>query len=183
MTKRLSAMCGSFRSGSYNQALLDEAIARGRKHGLEIEQVAIGGFPFYSQDMQAAEGDSEPVQHAKQVVAASECLLLATPEYDFGVPGVLKNAIEWLSRPFGDPTLVHKPLALIGASTGVRGTIRAQLAWRQTWVYFKAPVFSEVELTVALARDVFDAEDRIADGSTEKRLEEYLAALSAWLDG
>ena len=183
MTHQLSAMCGSFRRGSYNQALLDEAVSRGGKHGLHIHQLAIVEFPFYSQDLQAAEGDPEPVRHAKEVVAASECLLLATPEYDFGVPGVLKNAVEWLSRPAGDPTLVHKPLALIGASTGFRGTLRAQLAWRQTWVYFKAPVFSEVELTVAQAKGVFDAQGRISDEGTAQRLEEYLAALAGWLDG
>lgn len=182
MTKHLSAMCGSFRKGSYNQALLNEAIERGANHGLEIRQVDFKDFPFYSQDLQAAEGDPEPVRMAKQAVTESDCLLLATPEYDFGVPGVLKNAIEWLSRPANDPTLVHKPLALIGASTGFRGTIRAQLAWRQAWVYFKAPVFSEVELTVAQARDVFDADGRIVDELTVEHLEEYLGALAAWLD-
>jgi chromate reductase len=180
--KHLSAMCGSLRSGSYNQALLDETIERGAGHGLVIDQIDISRIPFYSQDLQAAEGDPESVRVAKKMVAESDCLLLATPEYNFGVPGILKNAIEWLSRPPTDQTLVHKPLALIGASTGLRGTIRAQLAWRQSWVYFKGPVFSEVELTVIFAGSAFDEDRRLVDEEVAQRLDEYLAALATWLD-
>ncbi len=181
--RRIAAMCGSFRKGSFNQSLLNEAIERAPKHDLEIVQVEIKNFPFYSQDLQTAEGDPEAVRLAKRTVAESKCVLLATPEYDYGVPGVLKNAVEWLSRPVGDPTLLHKPMALMGASTGYMGTIRAQLAWRQVWVFLKGPVFSEIEMTVSFAKKAFNQEGKLVDEMYRQRLEDYLEALSKWLDG
>jgi len=176
---RVSALCGSLRKGSYNQALLDTAIERAPGHGLEIVQASIAGFPMFSQDIEA---DPFPrVVAAKEIIRSSQCLLLVTPEHNYGVPGVLKNAVDWLSRPFGDPTLRGRPLALAGASTGSMGTMRAQLAWRQMWHFFRAPVFSDAELTVSFAASRF-GDGRLTDEEMLAQLDRYLDALHGWLE-
>ena len=176
---RVAALCGSFRTGSYNQLLLDNAIARSPE-GLEVVQVDIREFPFFNQDEEHA--PPEAVSRAKAEIQASDCVLLVSPEYDYGVPGYLKNAVDWLSRPFGDPTLVGRPCALMGASTGHMGTIRGQLHWRQSWYFFRAPVFSEAELTVAGAKQVFDEHGVLVDERTVQALDHYLATLLDWLE-
>jgi chromate reductase len=173
----VSALCGSLREGSYNQALLDTAIDRAPDHGLEIVQAPIAAFPLFSQDREADPPDA--VIAAKAIVASSRCLLLATPEHNYGVPGVLKNAVDWLSRPVGDPTLRERPLALVGASTGYMGTIRAQLAWRQMWHFFRVPVFSDVEMTVSFAASKF-AGGRLVDEDMLRQLDLFLGSLSRW---
>jgi chromate reductase len=173
----VSALCGSLRTGSYNQALLDTAIERAPASGLEIVQAPIGDFPLFSQDREA--DPPEAVVAAKELVASSGCLLLSTPEHNFGVPGVLKNAVDWLSRPVGDPTLRDRPLALMGASTGYMGTIRAQLAWRQMWHFFHVPVFSDVEMTVSFAVTKF-SDGRLVDEDMLKQLDTFLSKLGRW---
>jgi chromate reductase len=121
------------------------------------------------------------VLEAKSEIQRCDCVLLVSPEYNYGVPGFLKNAVDWLSRPFGDPTLVGRPMAVCGASTGHMGTIRGQLHWRQSWYFFRAPVFSEAELTVAMARDAFDAEGRLVSEAYQKAADHFLSALCEWL--
>lgn len=176
---RVAALCGSFRRGSYNQMLLDSAIRRA-PDGLELFQVDITGFPFFNQDLE--QSPPEAVLEAKRRIQDSDCVLLVSPEYDYGVPGYLKNAVDWLSRPFGDPTLVGRPAAIMGASTGHMGTIRGQLHWRQSWYFFKAPVFSEAELAVAHAATAFSPEGELVDETYAELLDRYLAALSDWLE-
>jgi chromate reductase, NAD(P)H dehydrogenase (quinone) len=176
---RVSAICGSLRTGSYNQALLDAAILRAPAHGLEIVQVDISGFPLFSQDLE--KDAPRQVLAAKEVVQSSECLLLVTPEYNFGIPGVLKNAVDWLSRPFRDPTLRERPMALMGASIGYMGTMRAQLAWRQMWHFFRQPVFPGPELTVAFAAKAVDESGVLTDPTYLGLLDTYLEALAVWL--
>jgi chromate reductase, NAD(P)H dehydrogenase (quinone) len=176
----VSAMCGSLRAGSYNQALLDAAIAKAPAHGLEIVQVDISQFPLFTQDREAT-GFPEAVTAAKELVNRSACLLLVTPEYNFGVPGVLKNAVDWMSRPFGDATLRDRPMALMGASIGYMGTMRAQLAWRQMWHFFKQPVFPDAEMTVAFARKAVDETGALVDPTYLTLLDAYLEALAKWL--
>lgn len=171
-------MCGSRRRGSYNQSLLDALIER-EPEGLEIVQVDIRDFPFFSQDEEASA--PQVVLDAKALIQTCDCVLLVSPEYDYGVPGYLKNAVDWLSRPFGDPTLVGRPMAVCGASSGYMGTIRGQLHWRQSWYFFKAPVFSEAELAVALAGDAFDADGRLVSERYEAAIDHYLATLNGWL--
>jgi chromate reductase len=176
----VSALCGSSRKGSYNQALLNAAIAGAPAHGLEIVQADISRFPVYSQEYDGSEYPKD-VQAAKALVRSSACLLLVTPEYNHGVPGGLKNAIDWLSRPGGDTTLSGLPMALMGASTGYYGTIRAQLAWRQMWYFFKCPVFSDAELTLAFASTAFDENGKLIEQRYTESLDAYLGALAAWL--
>jgi chromate reductase len=176
--KKVAALCGSFRHGSYNQALLDAAIERA-PDGLVIEQVDIRGFPFFSQDLEAEPPTA--IRAAKASIQTADCVLLVSPEYDYGVPGYLKNAVDWLGRPFGDRTLVGRPMALLGASSGYMGTIRGQLHWRQSWYFFRAPVFSEAELTVSYAADAFDREGRLVSETYIANLDHYLATLLDWL--
>ena len=174
---RVAAICGSRRAGSYNQKLLNNAIERAPA-GLEIVQVAIRDFPFFDQDEES--DPPQAVLDAKSLIQTTSCVLLVSPEYDYGVPGYLKNAVDWLSRPFGDPTLVGRPMAVMGASTGHMGTIRGQLHWRQSWYFFRAPVFSEAEFTLPFSANAFDAEGRLDAGSAE-RLDGFLATLLDWL--
>jgi chromate reductase len=178
---RVAAICGSLRDGSFNQALLEAAQELAPAHGLEIVQVDISAFPVFSQDYEKS-GFPRDVVAAKELVQAASCLLLVTPEYNFGIPGVLKNAVDWLSRPFGDVTLRGRPMALMGASTGYMGTMRAQMAWRQLWHFFKAPVFSQAEMTVAFAAKAVE-DGRLVDEMYLGVLGDYLAALHTWLAG
>ena len=175
---RVAALCGSRRTGSYNRMLLGALIERA-PDGLEVVQVDIRDFPLFDQD---EESDPPPaVLDAKALIQSCECVLLVSPEYDFGVPGYLKNAVDWLSRPFGDRTLVGRPMAVCGASTGYMGTIRGQLHWRQSWYYYKAPVFSEAELTVSFAAAAFDAAGRLVDETHRQNADHFLSTLLDWL--
>ncbi len=176
---KITAICGSLRANSFNQMLLDTLIERAPE-GLQIVQADITGFPVFSPDDESNQPQS--VLDAKALIQGSDCVLLVTPEYNFGVPGGLKNAIDWLSRPYGDPTLNRRPLAICGATTGYMGTMRCQLQLRQSWHFFKAPVFSEAELTVAFAQKVFDAEGRMTDEVYLGMVDSYLAELKSWLD-
>lgn len=174
----VSALCGSLRTGSYNQMLLDTAAERAPQHGLEIVQAQIRDFPLFVQDLEAE--PPQAVAEAKRVIQTSACVLLVTPEHNYSVPGVLKNAVDWLSRPKGDPTLWARPMALMGASTGYMGTIRAQLAWRQSWQFFNQPVFSGAEMTLSFAAKMV-RDGRVTDEGALQRLDDYLGKLSAWL--
>lgn len=176
---RVCALCGSLRAGSYNQALLNAAIQMGPYRDLDIVQVEIRDFPLFNQDFEST--PPRQVTAAKEAIATADCILLATPEHDYGVPAALKNAIEWLSRPTGDPTLRLRPMALMGASTGYMGTIRAQMAWRQMWHYFNQPVFSGFEMTFAFAKKSVDENGVVVDAEVLNRLGIYLDKLSAWL--
>ena len=176
---KLAALCGSRRRGSYNQMLLDNVIGRAPE-GLAVEQVAVRDFPFFDQDDEA--DPPQVVTEAKAAIRSADCVLLVSPEYDYGVPGYLKNAVDWLSRPFGDPTLVGRPMAVMGASTGYMGTIRGQLHWRQSWYFFRAPVFSEAELAVARAAEAFDSDGVLVDERYVAGLDHYLVTLQDWLE-
>ncbi len=175
---RVAALCGSRRAGSYNRSLLEALIERA-PDGMQIVEVQIRDFPFFDQDDEASPPPS--VLAAKDLVQSCDCVLLVSPEYDYGVPGYLKNAVDWLSRPFGDPTLVGRPMAVCGASTGYMGTIRGQLHWRQSWYFFKAPVFTEAELVVPFARDAFDESGRLVREQTEQAIDHFLGTLLDWL--
>lgn len=175
---RVAALCGSRRHGSYNQKLLNNVVRRAPE-GLEVVQAEIREFPFFDQDDEKT--PPAAVADAKRVIQTCDCVLLVSPEYNYGVPGYLKNAVDWLSRPFGDRTLVGRPMAVMGASTGHMGTLRGQLHWRQSWYFFRAPVFSEAELTVAGAADAFDADGILVDQRYIEGLDRYLATLSDWL--
>ena len=178
---RVCAIAGSLRKASYNRALI-EAAAK-----LAPRTMAIAIFdrlrevPLYDADVEA-EGDPEPVVALKNAIAEADALLIATPEYHFGVPGVLKNAIDWASRPPAKSVLIDKPTALIGASPGRTGTARAQLALRQSFFSTHTPVLLGPEILVGEAHKKIAADGTITDEQTVKVLGALLERFAAWIE-
>jgi chromate reductase len=181
-TERPLVVCGiagSLRRGSYNRALLRAA----RELAPDDMDVRIfdrvGELPLFDQDVEAA-GDPEPVQALKRAIGEADALLVATPEYNHGVPGVLKNAVDWASRPPLGAVLAGKPTAILGASPGVTGTARAQAQLRQAFVFTDTPVLPQPEILVYRANEKFDAEGRLTDEKTREFVGRLLRQLADW---
>lgn len=173
---RLLGLSGSLREGSFNTALLRAAQSR-LPPGVTLDVATLHGIPLYDADLEAREGLPAAVTELKEKVAASDGVLLATPEYNNGIPGVFKNAIDWLSRPPSDAARVFKdrPFAVIGASPGGFGTILAQSAWLPVLRTLGARFWSGGRLMVSRAGQVFDAQGALADAKVGEQLEQYLA--------
>ena len=172
-------IAGSLREKSYNRALLRAAVELAPA-GMQIRIFdRLAELPPYNADVEA-EGDPEPVRALKDAIAAAGALLIATPEYNHGVPGVLKNAIDWASRPAGKSPLNRKPAAILGAAAGNAGTARAQLALRQSFVFTETYVLPRPEVLVGRAAEKFDAEGRLTDEPTRRSLRKLLDALVEW---
>jgi chromate reductase len=173
-------IAGSLRRESYNRALLGAA-RRLAPPGVAIELYErLGEIPLYDEDLRVAQGDPEPVRDLKARMAGADALLIATPEYNYGIPGVLKNAIDWASRPPDTSPLRHKPVAIMGASTGQFGTVRAQLQLRHVFVFTESYVLGKPEVLVPRAADKFDGAGELTDPATRDQLAKQLAALVAW---
>jgi chromate reductase, NAD(P)H dehydrogenase (quinone) len=173
------AIAGSLRAASYNRGLL-RAAQEVTPGGLTITIRDLGLIPLYNADVEA-HGDPPAVAALKSAVRAADALLLAVPEYNYGVSGVLKNTIDWLSRPPERSVLHGKPTALMGASPGMAGTARAQLQLRQTFVYTQTWVMPPPpEILVAHAQEKFDAQGQLTDEETRSRLRHLLEALVTW---
>ena len=180
---KILGISGSLRAGSFNTALLHAARALAPA-GVELEVATLHGIPLYDGDLEQRDGIPPAVRALKEKVLASDGLLLATPEYNNGIPGVFKNAIDWLSRPaaaipvlFGD-----RPVALLGASPGGFGTILAQDAWLPVLRTLGAGFWSGGRLLVSRAGQVFDAEGRLVDGKVRAQLAQFLAGYARHLD-
>lgn len=172
-------IAGSLRRGSFNRSLL-RAAQELAPADVEIRIFdRLSEIPLYNQDVEA-EGDPEPVQALKRAIAEADALLIATPEYNHGVPGVLKNAIDWASRPPRRAVLAGKPAALFGASPGVTGTARAQSQLRQAFVFTDTPVLPQPEILVYRAHEKFDAEGRLTDEKTREFVGRLLVQLADW---
>ena len=180
---RLLGISGSLRKGSYNTALLRAARER-LAAGSSLELATLHGIPLYDGDVEAASGIPDAVQALKEQVAASDGVLLATPEYNNGIPGVFKNAIDWLSRPPDDIARVFhaRPFALLGASPGGFGTILAQNGWLLVLRTLRVDFWSEGRLMVSRAGKVFDGEGRPQDEAVAGQLTKFLAAFAAYCD-
>ena len=176
---RVLGIPGSLRRRSFNRGLL-EAAQGVVSSGMTLEITDLTPIPLYNADVEA--GGIPPSAAAFRAdIAAADALLIATPEYNYSVPGVLKNAIDWASRP-PDTPLRHKPIALMGASGGMMGTVRAQLSLRQTLLNTESFVLLKPELYVAQARERFDGEGRLSDEAVRERIRQLLAALADWVD-
>lgn len=175
-------LAGSLREGSYNRALLRAASALA-PDGLSIEIGTIGGIPLYDGDRERESGIPEPVSELKQRLAEADGLLLVTPEYNNSIPGVFKNAIDWLSRPPKDTRRVFggKPVGLIGATPGPGGTRLAQLAWLPVLRTLGTRPWFDKQLNVARAKRVFDDEGRLVDDEIRERLVAFLEGFSAFV--
>ena len=168
MSLHVIGIAGSLRAGSFNRALLAAAVELAPQ-GMVIEVADLRPIPFYDGDVEVA-GVPPAVAELKARVRGAGALLIATPEYNYSVPGVLKNALDWLSRG-SDSALAGKPAAMMGASPGGFGTVRAQLALRQV---------QRPELQVAKAAEKFDAHGRLTDEGVRRSLAALLLALQAW---
>jgi NAD(P)H-dependent FMN reductase len=161
---KIVGLSGSLRRASYNTALLRAAAASlaGR---VEVAIHTVGGIPLYDADVEAGEGIPAAVRDLKDAIAAADGLILATPEYNNSIPGVLKNAIDWLSRPPADIPRVFggRPVAIIGASVGGFGTVLSQAAWLPVLRALGTRPWFEARLLVSRAGDVFDDSGAIAD--------------------
>ena len=171
-------ICGSLRRESFNRKLLRAAIEM-LPEGHTIEVFDLAPIPLYNNDVYEL-GFPPPVVAFREAVRGADALLIATPEYNYSVPGVLKNAIDWASRPPRGSALHHEPVALMGASPGGFGTVRSQLALRQVFLFTKSIVLPEPELYVSAAHEKFDRDGNLEDDETRRRIRALLEALVAW---
>src|SRR5256886_7373042 len=175
---------GSVRSGSFNAALLRVAAAECPPEAL-IRIESIAGIPLYNGDEEAAHGVPAEVARLKDAIAAADGLLLVTPEYNNSIPGVAKNAIDWLSRPSADIARVFggKPVAIAGASPGGFGTILSQNAWLPVFRTLGADLWSGGRLLVSRAGGVIDANGEITDAATRDNIRRFMEGFVAYVRG
>lgn len=175
---RVLGFAGSLRTGSFNRALV-RAARELAPPGMTIDVFDLAEIPLYNGDVEAA-GDPAPVAAFKRAIRAADALLIATPEYNHGVPGVMKNAIDWASRPPRQAPLDGKPVGIVGASPGLTGSARGQSQLRQAFEFTNSYCMPQPELLVFHAHEKFDAAGRLTDEKTRELLGKYLVALAAW---
>lgn len=171
----LVGISGSLRKASFNTALL-RAASELMPEGATLALHSIRDIPLYDGDVEAAEGLPAAVQSLKDAIAGSQGLVIASPEYNASIPGVLKNAIDWLSRPPADIKRVFadKPVALVGATPGPGGTRLAQTAWLPVFRLLGMRPWWGKSLYVGGASKVFDAEGKLTDEATRKQLKDLV---------
>ena len=176
---RVLGLAGSLRQGSYNRALL--RAAQGMvPSGMMLDAFDLIDVPLYNGDVEAA-GDPAAVAAMKDAMRAADAVLFVTPEYNHGVPGVMKNAVDWASRPPRSAALGGKPVGIIGASPGATGSARGQSQLRQAFEFTNSFCMPQPEVLVFRAHEKFDADGRLTDEATAKFLRAYLEALMAWV--
>jgi chromate reductase len=176
-TIRILGIPGSLRRASFNRAALRAAQER-LPEGAGLEIFDLAGLPAFNEDDEAALPAS--VAQLKARIRQADAILIATPEYNYSIPGVLKNAIDWASRPHGDNAWDGKPVAIMGASVGTTGTARAQYHLRQTFVYLNMFPVNKPEIMISSAAQRFDGRGHLVDEALGKRIEQLLEALVAW---
>jgi chromate reductase, NAD(P)H dehydrogenase (quinone) len=174
-------IAGSLRRGSFNAALL-RALPELAPSSMSIdtEREAIGAFPLYNADVQSEQGFPAEVETLGERIRAADGVVIVTPEYNYSVPGVLKNAIDWLSR-LSDQPFKDKPVALQSASPGLLGGARAQYHLRQTLVFVEALVLPKPEIFVTQASGKIDESGRLTDERTREMIAKQLAAFEAFI--
>lgn len=171
-------IAGSLRAASYNRGLIRAAIEVA-PIGTTVVAYDLGDIPMFNADVEAA-GDPPAVADFKRAIAGADALLIATPEYNHCVPGVLKNAIDWASRPARASVLTDKPVAILGASTGRGGTARAQAHLRDGLAYTNGLVLPLPEVLVDFARERFDETGNLTDEGTMGEVRDLVVALGSW---
>jgi chromate reductase len=175
---RVLGFSGSLRKGSANTGLLRVA-AEVLPEGMTLDVFDIAPIPFYNADVEA-EGRPEPVNAFREAIRTADALLIACPEYNYSIPGVLKNAIDWASRGADQP-FAGKPVALMGAGGGL-GTARSQYHLRQVCVFLDMHPLNKPELFVPMASQKFDRNGNLTDDSIKERVGTLLTALAAWTE-
>ena len=175
------AIAGSRRRRSLNRALLRAALAR-VPDGSEVREFDASRLPFYDGDLEA-EGDPPAVGEFKAAVHAADLVLLATPEYNAGLPAMLKNAVDWGSRPPRPQAWDGRPVALMGATPGRLGTVLAQRSLRESLSGLNARVMPQPRIQLAGAGGLFDDNLRLSDEATGARLDKFMRAAAEWARG
>lgn len=177
---RLVGIAGSLRTGSLNRALLEAA--RGlTPQGVEIVPFDLSPIPMYNEDLDNDERRPEPVVRLKEAIFRADGVLLVSPEYNYGVPGVLKNTLDWASRPGFRSPMAGKPVGMMGASKGASGTMRGQEQLKLTLLGMGAQVFPHPGVAVSRAQERFNPGGELTDGDTRDFVGDYLEALSKWI--
>jgi chromate reductase len=176
-TVKILGIAGSLRKGSYNAAAL-RAAQKLVPEGATLETFDIASIPLYNEDVKQA-GFPPPVQDLRGRIAGADALLFVTPEYNYSVPGVLKNAIDWASRPPDQP-FNGKPVAVMGASPGMLGTARAQYHLRQMCVFLNMHFVNKPEVMIAAANTKFNEAGELTDETTRKLIRDLLQSLVDW---
>jgi chromate reductase, NAD(P)H dehydrogenase (quinone) len=174
---RILGIAGSLRRGSYNRAAL-RAATKLLPEGATLDLFELDGIPGFNQDDE--QNPPEKVVQLKRRVREADAILFVTPEYNYSVPGVLKNAIDWASRPYGESAWSGKPAAIMGASIGAIGTARAQYHLRQMMVFLNMFPVNQPEVMIGNAADRFDAEGNLTDETTKDYIRKLLQALAEW---
>jgi chromate reductase len=170
-------IAGSLRRKSYNRAVL-RAAQQLAPEGVKIEIFDLEGIPVFNQDEE--QNPPDKVRQLKAQIRAADAILFVTPEYNYSIPGVLKNAIDWASRPYGDNAWQGKPVAVMGASVGPQGTSRAQYHLRQVFVFLDMLPLNKPEVMIGNAGQRFDEAGNLVDQDTRKHIRGLLDALVGW---
>jgi chromate reductase len=174
---RILGIAGSLRHDSYNRAAL-RAATQLLPEGASIDVFELDGLPGFNQD----EEQNPPAKVAdfKRRIREADAVLIVTPEYNYSIPGVLKNAIDWASRPYGDSAWNGKPVAIMGASIGAIGTARAQYHLRQMFVFLNMFPINQPEVMIGNASERFDAQGNMTDDTTKGLIRQLLQNLVDW---
>lgn len=176
---RILGIAGSLRRGSYNRSLLRAAQALAPE-GMSIDIFDLIDVPLYNGDVEA-EGDPPAVAMFKDAIRAADGVLMVTPEYNHGVPGVMKNAVDWASRQPGSAPLGENQVGIIGASPGMTGSASGQSQLRQAFEFTNSFCMPQPELLVFRAHEKFDVQGNLTDTATAQHLEKYLRGFAAWV--
>lgn len=176
-TVTILGFAGSLRKNSYNKALLRAALEL-VPNTAELEIFDLEGIPPLNQDYE--DDPPKKVKEFKEKIKNADAVLIATPEYNYSIPGVLKNAIDWASRPYGDNAFEGKPVAIMSASGGMLGGARAQYHLRQTFVFLDMHPINRPEVIVTFAGEKIDEKGRVKDEKTLQKIKELLESLVAW---
>jgi len=173
----LLGICGSLRKASINRALLD-AVREALPEGAHMTVFSDLDLPIFNNDLE----DPASVVQLKAAIARADGVVFGVPEYNYSIPGGLKNALDWVSRPPHSSPMRGKPVGLVGAATGMSGTIRAQNHLRQMLLFSDSPCLSQPEVLIPRAHERFDAEGRLTDPSTRALLERFGVAIVAFVE-
>jgi len=176
---KILGFAGSLRRGSYNRKALDIA-ARLVPQNAEMEIFDLEGIPAFNQDLE--QNPPPKVKEFKAKIRAADAILIVTPEYNYSIPGVLKNAIDAASRPYGDNPFEGKPVAVMGASIGMAGTARAQYHMRQTFVFLNMFPINHPEVMISYAQEKFDDDGNLKDEETRNLIKDLLRGLVEWTE-
>ncbi|HEU4502062.1 MAG TPA: NAD(P)H-dependent oxidoreductase [Nitrospira sp.] len=174
---KMLGFAGSLRRQSYNRAALGAAVKL-VPSGITLNTFDLDGIPPFNQDHEKKPPDA--VRQFKAAILKADAILMVTPEYNYSVSGVLKNAIDWASRPYGESAWDGKPVGVMGASVGMLGTCRAQYHLRQMFVFLNMLPLNQPEVMIANADEKFDEEGNLKDEKTAQKIRELLEALADW---